>query len=235
MSLLEVRDLHAYYGKSHVLTGVNMSVDAGEIVAVLGRNGSGRSTTMKVLMGLVPAARGSIVLAGTDITREKPHAIAKRGLAYVPEERLVFDHLTVEENLIVGLQPSDHPPRWSIADMYAYFPRLKERTDTKAGNLSGGEQQMLTICRSLLCHPRVLLVDEPTEGLAPKIVEHLVDVIGDIAKRGIAVVLVEQKMTIALRIAPRCVVMGRGQIVFVGTPDALRADSSVRRTWLEVA
>jgi branched-chain amino acid transport system ATP-binding protein len=190
---------------------------------------------MKTLMGLVPAARGSVVLSGVDVTREKPHVIAKRGLAYVPEERLVFDHLAVEENLIVGLQPSENPPRWSIADMYAYFPRLKERRDTKAGNLSGGEQQMLTLCRSLLCHPRVLLVDEPTEGLAPKIVEHLVDVIGDIARRGIAIVLVEQKMTIALRIALRCLVMGRGQIVFVGTPDELRADGDVRRTWLEVA
>jgi len=235
MSLLEVNDLHAHYGKSHVLTGVDLKVGAGEIVAVLGRNGSGRSTMLKTLVGLVPATGGSVRLSGRDITGQKPHLVVRQGLAYVPEERLVFDHLTVAENLLVGLQKSDHPPRWTVEDMYAYFPRLRERSATKAGNLSGGEQQMLTICRSLLCQPRVLLIDEPTEGLAPKIVEHLVGVMNDIARRGIAVVLVEQKMTIALRIAGRCFVMGRGKVVFAGTPEELRDDAGIRQTWLEVA
>lgn len=235
MSLLEVRDLHAYYGKSHVLTGVDMSLDRGQIVAVLGRNGSGRSTMLKSLVGLVRPSRGSVLLAGREIAGRKPYEVVRRGLAYVPEERLVFDHLTVAENLTVGLQSSTDAPQWSLDDMYGYFPRLSERKHTKAGNLSGGEQQMLTLCRSLLCHPHALLIDEPTEGLAPKIVMHLIDVINDIARRGVAILLVEQKMTIALRTAERCLVMGRGRIVFDGTPDALRGDSDMRRTWLEVA
>ena len=235
MLLLDVSELHAHYGKSHVLTGVNVAVATGEIVGLLGRNGSGRSTLLKTLVGLVPATGGSIQLSGEQLRGQPPHAIVRKGIAYVPEERLVFDHLTVAENLAVGLHDARGGRAWTIEDMYQYFPRLRERSSTKAGNLSGGEQQMLTLCRSLLCQPQLLLIDEPTEGLAPKIVEHLMEVMGDIARRGIALLLVEQRMTIVLRLAERCLVMGRGQIVFDGVPDALRADTQLRTTWLEVA
>ncbi|RKP56564.1 ABC transporter ATP-binding protein [Pararobbsia silviterrae] len=235
MSLLQVSNLHAHYDKSHVLKSVNLRVEAGEIVSLLGRNGSGRSTTLKALAGLVPPTTGSIRLGGRELAHEAPHRIARAGIGYVPEERLVFPDLSVEENLQIGMQPATRGAHvWDIEQMYAYFPRLRERRKTHAGNLSGGEQQMLTLCRSLLGHPSVLLVDEPTEGLAPKIVTHLVDVIEDINRRGVTVLLVEQKMTIALRVAHRCLIMGRGQIVFEGTPAQLRANAEVRRNWLEV-
>jgi len=236
MSALSIRNLHAHYGKSHVLTGVDMAMDQGEIVAVLGRNGSGRSTMLKTIVGLVTPSAGSVRLGDHELAGAPAHRIVRHGISFVPEERLVFDFLTVEENLQVGQQPPvAGAPAWTIEQMYTYFPRLKERRRTKAGNLSGGEQQMRTLCRSLLCHPRIILIDEPTEGLAPKIVEGLVDVMQDIARRGVGIVLVEQKMTIALRIAGRCLVMGRGQIVFEGTPEALRGDAQTRRNWLEVA
>lgn len=234
--LLEVTGLHAHYGKSHILHGVDLAVDDGRIVSLLGRNGSGRSTTLKALMGIVPATAGSVRLAGQEVVGLRPSAVARAGLGYVPEERLVFPNLTVEENLALGVQkPRGDAAVWRIEDMYTYVPRLRERRGTKAGNLSGGEQQMLTICRSLLGNPRVLLIDEPTEGLAPKIVEVVMDVILDIQRRGVAVILVEQKLTIALKIAHRIFVMGHGEIVFSGTPESLRANAEVRRNWLEVS
>ncbi|CAH1662479.1 MULTISPECIES: ABC transporter ATP-binding protein [unclassified Chelatococcus] len=236
MNLLEVEALHAHYGKSHILTGVSLKVAERETVAVLGRNGSGRSTMLKTLVGLVNPTGGSIRLEGEDIAGQPSYRIVRRGLAYVPEERLVFDNLTVEENLLIGVQKGPPgAPSWSADDMYAYFPRLLERRTTRAGRLSGGEQQMLTLCRSLLCHPKIILIDEPTEGLAPKIVENLVNVMRDIVRRGVSVVIVEQKMTIALRIADRCLVMGHGRIVFEGTPDELRTNADVRSSWLEAA
>lgn len=236
MNLLEVTNLHAHYDKSHVLTGVNLQIREGEIVSVLGRNGSGRSTMLKALVGLVPPSGGTVRLQGRELAGLLPHRIVKSGLGYVPEERLIFANLTVEENLDVGLQKcADGGRAWTVDQMYEYFPRLRERRGTKAGNLSGGEQQMLTLCRSLLGNPKLLMIDEPTEGLAPKIVEHLVTVMLDINRRGVAIILVEQKMTIALRVAHRCLIMGRGQIVFEGTPAQLRADADVRRNWLEVA
>lgn len=236
MSLLEVSNLHACYGKSHVLTGVNMRLEDGEIISVLGRNGSGRSTMLKSIVGLVPPTAGTVRLDGCDLAGLQPHRIVRAGLGYVPEERLIFANLSVEENLHIGMQPSGGGrPGWTVQQMYDYFPRLHERRDTRAGNLSGGEQQMLTLCRSLLGNPHVLMIDEPTEGLAPKIVEHLMKVMLDINRRGIAIVLVEQKMTIALRVAHRCLIMGRGQIVFEGSPQQLRDNAAVRRSWLEVA
>jgi branched-chain amino acid transport system ATP-binding protein len=236
MSLLTVKNLHAHYGKSHVLHGVNLEVHEGEIACVLGRNGSGRSTMLKALMGIVPPSQGSVLLDGKEQAGRLPHHIVRAGLGYVPEERLIFPNLTVLENLEIGQQPgAPGGAQWSVQQMYEYFPRLRERASTLAGNLSGGEQQMLTLCRSLLGHPRLLLVDEPTEGLAPLIVEHLVEVMLDIHRKGVAILLVEQKMTIALRIAERCLIMGHGEIVFNGTPDALREDAAVRRRWLEVA
>jgi branched-chain amino acid transport system ATP-binding protein len=238
-ALLDIRNLHAAYGKSRVLHGVDLRLQEGEIISLLGRNGTGRSTLLKTIMGLVPPASGSVMLAGRELAGRAPHEVARAGIGWVPEERLVFEALTVEENLHIGMKAGVAGEiggtQWTVAQMYAYFPRLQERRTTRAGNLSGGEQQMLTLCRSLLGNPRVLLVDEPTEGLAPKIVEHLVAVIGDIHRRGVAVLLVEQKMTIAMRLAQRCLIMGKGRIVFDGTPEALRQDDALRRTWLEVA
>lgn len=234
--LLKVEHLHAHYGKSHILHGVNLAVEEASIVSLLGRNGSGRSTTLKTLMGIVPATGGKVVLGTRELTGLRPFEVARTGLAYVPEERFVFPNLTVEENLQMGIQPPQNGRApWTIADMYNYFPRLKERRHGKAGTLSGGEQQMLTICRSLLGNPSVLLIDEPTEGLAPKIVEVVMEVILDIRRRGVAVVLVEQKLTIALKVAQRVFVMGHGEIVFEGTPDELRARPDIRRDWLEVS
>lgn len=236
MRLLEVRGLHAHYGKSHILHGVDMSIPDAAIVSLLGRNGSGRSTTLKAIMGLVPPSAGSVNLAGENLAGHRPFDICRRGIGFVPEERLVFPNLTVNENLEMGLQrPPEGRRGWTINEMYDYFPRLKERRGIRAGYLSGGEQQMLTICRSLLGNPRLLLVDEPTEGLAPKIVEVVMEVILDIARRGVAVLLVEQKLTIALRIAAQVMVMGHGEIVFSGTPAELADRPEVRRDWLEVA
>jgi branched-chain amino acid transport system ATP-binding protein len=236
MNLLDVSGLHAHYGKSHILHGVDLSIPEASVVSLLGRNGSGRSTTLKAIMGLVPPTAGSVRLAGCELTGRRPFDICRQGIGFVPEERMVFPNLTVEENLLMGMQkPGPGAPSWDIGEMYAYFPRLKERCDIRAGYLSGGEQQMLTMCRSLLGNPRVLLIDEPTEGLAPKIVEVVMEVILDIARRGVAVVLVEQKLTIALRVAAQVMVMGHGEIVFRGTPDELADRPDLRRNWLEVA
>ncbi len=234
-NLLEVQDLHAHYGKSHILQGVSLSVQPGEVVALLGRNGSGRSTTLKALMGLVPPSSGSVCLDQEELVGRKPYHVARAGLAYVPEERLVFANLTVRENLRIGLQPAHSGyAQWSVERMFEFFPRLRERLDTKAGSLSGGEQQMLTICRSLLGNPKLILIDEPTEGLAPKIVQVVAEVIEEIRRAGVAVLLVEQKLTIALKVARRVLVMGHGRIVFEGGPEEVSSDSPVMREWLTV-
>jgi branched-chain amino acid transport system ATP-binding protein len=236
LSSLSVRGLYAQYGKSRILHGVEFDVGDGEMVALLGRNGSGRSTAMKAVMGLLRPTAGSVLLDGVDLAGNAPHVINRAGLAYVPEERLVFDQLTVQQNLEVGLAPL-RPTRktWAVEDMYAFFPMLRERRHVKAGRLSGGEQQMLTICRSLLGHPSVILIDEPTEGLAPRIVEHLAEVMRTVNRSGVSVVLVEQKTTIALRLSNRCLIMGHGRIVFSGTPEELQRSPAVRREWLEAA
>ncbi|WP_394181734.1 ABC transporter ATP-binding protein [Yoonia maritima] len=236
MNLFEINGLHAHYGKSHILHGINMAIPEASIVSLLGRNGSGRSTLMKTIMGLVPPTAGSVQLVGQELAGQRPYDICRSGIGYVPEERLVFPNLTVEENLMMGVQKAySDVPQWTVDEMYNYFPRLKERRDINAGYLSGGEQQMLTMCRSLLGNPRLLLIDEPTEGLAPKIVEVVMEVILDIARRGVAVVLVEQKLTIALKVADEVHVMGHGELVFKGTPKALADDPDIRRRWLEVA
>ena len=234
--LLQVSDLHAYYGKSHILQGVSFALPDVDIVALLGRNGSGRSTTLKSIMGLVPPASGQVDLQGMNLAGEAAYDIARRGIGYVPEERLVFPSLTVEENLEMGMQPGvEGAPRWTIEDMFNHFPRLRERRNQNAGLLSGGEQQMLTICRSLLGNPLVLLVDEPTEGLAPRIVDVVAEVVRNIRAAGVAVVLVEQKMHMALRVASRVMVMGHGEIVFDGAAEEIEHREDIRRQWLEVA
>ncbi|HEY8609653.1 MAG TPA: ABC transporter ATP-binding protein [Noviherbaspirillum sp.] len=232
MALLEIKDLHAFYGKSHVLHGVDLNIGEGEIVSLLGRNGVGRSTTVKATMGQVDV-QGSIRFKGQEITGLKAFEIAHRGLGYVPENRDVFPTLTVEQNLMLG-EKKGKKSRWSMDDMYQMFPRLKERQHTAAGVLSGGEQQMLTLCRTLMGDPDLIMIDEPTEGLAPKIVELVAEYLKELKNRGISVLLVEQKLAIALEISQRVYVMGHGSIVFEGTPEDLRGNAAIRKEWLEV-
>ncbi len=249
-TMLNLQNVHAYYGKSHVLHGVNFDVHAGEIVALLGRNGSGRSTTVKAIMGLVDCT-GSVKFNDREVLGSKAFEIAHAGLGYVPENRDIFPTLTVHQNLLLGQKSGpgsrhrvsratneassgDTHARWQFDDMYKMFPRLKERQHTEAGVLSGGEQQMLTLCRTLMGDPELIMIDEPTEGLAPKIVELVAEFLRELKRRGISVLLVEQKLTIALEVADRCLVMGHGQIVFDGTPTELRANAYIRKEWLEV-
>ena len=231
--MLKLEDIHAYYGKSHVLHGVSFVVNPGEIVALLGRNGSGRSTTAKAIMGLVHA-EGGLHWKGQDILRRKAYEIAHLGIGYVPENRDIFPKLTVHQNLLLGQKGNGKGSRWSFDDMYGMFPRLKERQHTEAGVLSGGEQQMLTLCRTLMGDPDLIIIDEPTEGLAPKIVELVGQYLRTLKDKGISVLLIEQKLTIAMQISDRALVMGHGSIVFDGTPDSLRADATTRKEWLEV-
>ena len=231
--MLKVQNLHAYYGKSHVLHGVEFDVGEGEIVALLGRNGSGRSTTAKAIMGMVDCT-GTVDWKGKQTLGCKPYEIAHLGIGYVPENRDIFPKLTVHQNLMLGQKNAKVAGRWSFEDMYEMFPRLRERQHTEAGVLSGGEQQMLTLCRTLMGDPDLIIIDEPTEGLAPKIVELVGEYLKKLKTRGISVLLIEQKLTIAMHISDRALVMGHGSIVFQGTPETLRADAYIRKEWLEV-
>ena len=231
--MLHIQNLHAFYGKSHVLHGVSFDVQPGQIVALLGRNGSGRSTTAKAIMGLVDC-QGSILWKKQEIAGKKAYQIAHLGIGYVPENRDIFPKLTVHQNLLLGQKGSGKGSRWSFEDMYQMFPRLRERQHTEAGVLSGGEQQMLTLCRTLMGDPDFIIIDEPTEGLAPLVVTLVGEYLKTLKERGISVLLVEQKLAIALDISQRVYVMGHGQIVFEGTPQQLKADAKVRQEWLEV-
>ena len=231
-SLLSVRGLHAWYGHSHVLQGVDLQVEAGEVVSILGRNGSGRSTLLKALTGQVDC-RGEVLFAGASITGRPTHDIARRGMAYVPESRDVFPSLTVEQNLLLG-RKSGRPPEdgWRYDDVYALFPSLEKRRKVAAGSLSGGEQQMLALGRAVMGNPRLMLIDEPTEGLSPQMVEQVAHYLALLRQRRVAVLLIEQKQTLALELSQRVYVMGRGEMVFHGTPQALLADQAVQRDWL---
>jgi len=231
--MLDVRDLHAYYGKSHILHGVHLRIGKGEIVSLLGRNGVGRSTTIRSIMGLVECS-GSVRFKDEEMVGLKAFEIAHKGLGYVPENRDIFPTLTVRQNLLLGQKKSTTAGRWSMDDMYQLFPRLKDRADTEAGFLSGGEQQMLTLCRTLMGDPELVMIDEPTEGLAPKIVEQVAGLFEEIRKRGVSILLVEQKLAIALDISERLYVMGHGQIVFEGAPRDVRENAAMRKEWLEV-
>ena len=231
--MLEVDDLHAYYGKSHILQGVTFRVGEGEIISLLGRNGAGRSTAIRTIMGHVPAV-GCIHFKGERIDRMKTHEIARRGLGYVPEDRSIFPALTVRENLVLGTKSAAGGGRWSLDDVFTLFPLLRERADAPGGVLSGGEQQLLTICRTLMGDPDLIMVDEPTEGLAPMMVQLVRELLEKIARRGVAILLIEQKLTIALAISHRLYVMGQGRIVFEGTAQALRDNETVRKEWLEI-
>jgi branched-chain amino acid transport system ATP-binding protein len=229
---LRVENLQAFYGKSHVLHGVDLTVGRGEIVSLLGRNGVGRTTTAKAIMGLVDCT-GTVDYKGHDLTQLRTHEIARLGVGYVPESRDIFPTLTVDENLRLGMK-GRRPGRWSHDDVYRLFPRLKERAGTDAGVLSGGEQQMLTLARTMMGDPEFVIIDEPTEGLAPMIVELVASFLRELKDRGLSILLIEQKLTIALRISQRVYVMGHGHMVFHGTPDELRANRMIRQEWLEV-
>jgi branched-chain amino acid transport system ATP-binding protein len=231
--MLTLERVHAYYGKSHILHGVSFHIEPGEIVALLGRNGSGRSTTAKAIMGMV-RVEGALSWKRQSILQRKPYEIARMGIGYVPENREIFPNLTVHQNLMLGQKQSRSAGRWTFDDMYTMFPRLKERQHTEAGVLSGGEQQMLTLCRTLMGDPDLIMIDEPTEGLAPKVVELVGAYLLRLKERGISVLLIEQKLTIAMSVSDRALVMGHGQIVFTGTPAELESDPAVRAEWLEV-
>lgn len=231
--MLMLRELHAGYGHGQVLHGVNLALRPGEIVALLGRNGSGRSTLLKAVMGLVPG-RGSVQWQGAELLGRPAFEIARAGLGYVPEGRDVFPTLTVEQNLLLGLRPGARSSRWTVDDMFRLFPLLQERRHTAAGVLSGGEQQMLSLCRTLMGDPQLILVDEPTEGLAPRLVVQVADFLRELRRQGVGVLLVEQKLAMALEVADRCLVLGHGRIVFQGEAGELLGRPDVRREWLEV-
>ncbi|GAC1332196.1 MAG: ABC transporter ATP-binding protein [Bradyrhizobium sp.] len=231
--ILEVNDLHAYYGQSHILHGVDLNVGDGEIVSLLGRNGVGRSTVCKAIMGLVPA-QGTIKFRGRNIAGLRPDQVAHGGIGYVPEDRQIFPTLTVRQNLELGLKRAGQFGRWNFDDVFGVFPNLAARQETAAGVLSGGEQQMLTMCRTLMGDPDLILIDEPTEGLAPKLVNQVGELLAEISRRGVAILLVEQKLAIALKISVRLYVMGHGKIVFQGKPGDFGENSAVRKEWLEV-
>ncbi|HEY7580302.1 MAG TPA: ABC transporter ATP-binding protein [Acetobacteraceae bacterium] len=231
--MLEVHDLHAFYGKSHILQGVNLAVGEGEIVSLLGRNGVGRSTTCKAIMGLVEPV-GVIRYRGRDIAGLRANLVARAGIGYVPEDRQIFPTLSVRQNLMLGLKRSGRFGRWNFEDVFGLFPNLAERQNNAAGVLSGGEQQMLTMCRTLMGDPDLILIDEPTEGLAPMLVEQVGRLLEEIARRGVSILMVEQKLAIALKISCRLYVMGHGRIVFDGTPADIASRADIRREWLEV-
>ena len=234
--LLEVKDLNTFYERSHILQGVSLGIDRGEIVSLLGRNGVGKSTTLKSIIGLVRPRSGEVLFKEQNVAGLAPHIISKLGVGYVPEDRRIFPTLTLRENLIMGIKPGQksNGNGWTIEKVYKYFPALQARDKQKGGHLSGGEQQMLTIARTLMGNPEVLLIDEPTEGLAPKIVETVEQVIQDIHQHGIPILLVEQNMRVALRLAGRIYVISKGKIVFQGTGQELKEADEVRQKYLEV-
>jgi len=237
--LLEVKDLNTFYGMSHVLQGISLHVDQGEIVALLGRNGMGKSTTLKSIMGLVKPNSGSVVFAGKIITGNPPYKVARAGIGYVPEERRIFPNLSVMDNLLLGIKGGkitnpDDPNVWTVERIFQHFPKLKERAEQKGRFLSGGEQQMLTIGRSLMGNPKLLLVDEPTEGLAPLLVMEVRDMLEGIHKVGVSILLVEHNIKVALSLASRVYLMGKAHIGFAGTPTELEAQPETKSKYLEV-
>ena len=231
--MLKISDLHAYYGKSHILRGVNINIGKGEIIALLGRNGVGRSTLVKSIMGLV-FITGSIIYKNNEILGNATHNIALKGIGYVPENRDVFPTLTVRENLLLGVKDKNAKAEWTIEEMFSLFPNLKERADVSASAISGGEQQMLTICRCLMGNPELMMIDEPTEGLSPHMKKTVVELLKKIVSKGVSILLVEQKLTVCLKLASKVYLMGHGEIVFEGTPEELNKNDTIRKEWLEV-
>lgn len=237
MTLLAVEDLHAYYGDAHILQGVSLTVGAGEVVTLIGRNGAGKTTTLKSIMGLVPP-RGRISFNGHELAGAATHSIARAGIAYVPEERRILPNLSVAENLRLGMlgagRGAEADNGAAVEEVLTYFPRLRDRYEQKGKSLSGGEQQMLAIARGLVARPKLMLVDEPTEGLSPILVESLTEILGQINRRGTTILLVEQMLDVALALSHRLYVMDQGRIQFEGTPDALRADPEIQQRFLGV-
>jgi branched-chain amino acid transport system ATP-binding protein len=235
--LLALEDVHAFYGEAHILQGVSLSVREGEVVTLIGRNGAGKTTTLRSIMGIVPARLGRITFAGRELRGLPIHAVARGGIAYVPEERRILPNLTVEENLRLGRLGADGrrgEGDAAMEEVLAYFPRLRERLAQKGKGLSGGEQQMLAIARGLIARPRLMLVDEPTEGLSPIIVESLTEILRAINRRGTAILLVEQILEVALALSHRLYVMDQGRIQFEGSADQLRADPAIQQRFLGV-
>jgi branched-chain amino acid transport system ATP-binding protein len=237
--LLEVKDLHTYYGYNHVLQGMSLTVDHGECVALLGRNGMGKSTTLKSIVGLVKPQSGAVLYNGEDVAGYPPYKIVKAGIGYVPEERRIFPTLTVLENLAMGIKggkiEKGNPKVWTVERVFEQFPALKKRQRSKGALLSGGEQQMLTIGRSLMGNPELLLVDEPTEGLAPLLVAEVRDMLEDIKKTGVAILLVEHNLKVALSLSQRLYIMKKAEVAFAGTAAELDAHPEVREKYLEVS
>ena len=233
-ALLAIDEIHTYYGEAHVLQGVSIDVREGECVTLIGRNGAGKTTTLRSVMGIVPPARGRVMLRGTDVSRLPTHVIAQRGIAWIPEERRVLPNLTVTENLRLGLLGSGPKDAKAMDQVFEYFPRLRERADQRGRFLSGGEQQMLAIGRALIAKPSVMLVDEPTEGLAPILVQSLTDILATINRSGTTILLVEQTLEVALALAHRVYVMDQGRIQFAGTPDELKRDPTIQQRFLEI-
>jgi branched-chain amino acid transport system ATP-binding protein len=234
VSLLALEDIHTYYGEAHVLQGVTLDVGEGECVTLIGRNGAGKTTTLKSIMGIVPAARGRILLRGHDLSRLPTHTIARRGISWIPEERRVLPNLTVIENLRLGMLGVDKASNTVLEEVFDWFPRLRERADQKGRFLSGGEQQMLAIGRALVAKPSVMLIDEPTEGLAPILVDNLTEILAKINASGTTILLVEQTLEVALALAHRVYVMDQGRIQFAGTPDELKRDPTIQQRFLEI-
>jgi len=235
MSLLTVDDIHTYYGEAHILQGVSLRVGEGEVVTMIGRNGAGKTTTLLSIMGIAPARRGAVRLGGQDITRLATHEIVQRGIGWVPEERRVLPNLTVLENLRLGMMAvAGAGGEQRLEEALAYFPRLRERLEQKGRFLSGGEQQMLAIARGLVARPKIMLVDEPTEGLAPLLVQSLTEILREINKRGTTILLVEQTLEVAMALSHRLYVMDQGRIQFEGTPDALRQDPTIQQRFLQL-
>lgn len=236
--LLDVKDIQSYYGKSHILHGVSMTLEKGELVCLLGRNGVGKTTTLKSIMGLVSPSKGSICFNDIELVGKEPFTIARIGLGFVPEDRRIFGSLTVHENLLIGMKNGNKNIRkdqtWTTDKIYDSFPRLKERQNNKGKHLSGGEQQMLTVARTLMGNPQLILVDEPTEGLAPLIVKNVLEMLDDVRKSGVTVLMVEQNFNAAIKVADRFYVMSKGQIVFNGNTEELMVAEDVRKNYLEV-
>ncbi|RPJ04705.1 MAG: ABC transporter ATP-binding protein [Deltaproteobacteria bacterium] len=231
----EVEEIHTFLGKSHILDGVSLKIEKGEFVALLGRNGVGKSTTLKSIIGLARPEKGSIQFKGTEVLGLRSHEICRLGIGYVPEERRIFPHLTVRQNLLIGMKPNQRVDRpWTIEKIYGIFPQLEKRDRQKGGNLSGGEQQMLTIGRTLTGNPELILVDEPMEGLSPLLVEIVAQILRQINEEGGSLLLVEHAIDIALDLAKRAYVMSKGKIVFEGTSQELYADEAVRKKYLEI-
>ena len=235
MALLTVEDIHTYYGEAHILQGVSLRLEEGEAVTLIGRNGAGKTTTLRSIMGIARPTRGRVVLRGADVARLQTHEIAQRGIAWIPEERRILPNLTVLENLRLGMLGRAGGAAPGVLDeVFDYFPRLRERAAQRGRFLSGGEQQMLAIARGLVARPTVMLVDEPTEGLAPIVVQNLTEILARINQRGTTLLLVEQTLEVAMRLSHRLYVMDQGRIQFEGTPDALRRDPTIQQRFLEV-